>query len=178
MAFLWILSCLAFIGTAYGETNSLMLQLIGYTINNDITLIKLATPAQLGSRVSPVCVAETSDNFPGGMRCVTTGWGLTRYNAGSTPPRLQQASLPLLTNTDCQSYWGSQVTDLMICAGASGVSSCMGDSGGPLVCEKSGAWTLVGIVSWGSSTCSTSTPAVYARVTKLRAWIDQTIAAN
>lgn len=45
--------------------------------------------------------------------------------AGNTPPRLQQAALPLLTNTNCQSYWGSQVTDLMICAGASGASSCM-----------------------------------------------------
>lgn len=52
----------------------------GYTINNDITLIKLASPAQLSSRVSPVCVAETGDNFPGGMNCVTSGWGLTRYN--------------------------------------------------------------------------------------------------
>lgn len=61
-----------------------------YTINNDITLIKLATPAQLGSRVSPVCVAETSDNFPGGMRCMTTGWGLTRYNGKSSPTFLKQ----------------------------------------------------------------------------------------
>ncbi|KAA0723395.1 Chymotrypsin A [Triplophysa tibetana] len=148
------------------------------TINNDITLIKLATPAQLNSRVSPVCVAATADNFPGGMKCVTTGWGLTRYNAPDTPARLQQAALPLLTNDDCKRYWGSSITDLMICAGASGVSSCMGDSGGPLVCQKSNIWTLVGIVSWGSGTCSTSTPAVYARVTKLRAWMDQTIAAN
>ncbi|XP_036432136.1 chymotrypsinogen A-like [Colossoma macropomum] len=149
-----------------------------YTINNDITLIKLASAAQLNSRVSVVCLPASSDNFPGGLKCVTTGWGLTRYNAATTPPRLQQAALPLLTNSDCQRYWGSSVTDVMICAGASGVSSCMGDSGGPLVCQKSGAWTLVGIVSWGSSTCSTSTPAAYTRVTKFRSWIDQTIAAN
>ncbi|KAK7944311.1 hypothetical protein WMY93_000039 [Mugilogobius chulae] len=176
-----------------------------YTINNDILLIKLATPAQLNARVSPVCVAETSDNFPGGMRCVTTGWGLTRYNAPDTPALLQQAALPLLTNENCRNYWGSNITDLMICAGASGVSSCMVQAhtsltaficltvsavqsleqrenrnvrvtlAVPLVCQKNGAWTLVGIVSWGSSTCSTSTPAVYARVTALRAWMDQTM---
>ncbi|KAF7641300.1 hypothetical protein LDENG_00285910, partial [Lucifuga dentata] len=53
-----------------------------------------------------------------------------------------------------------------------------GDSGGPLVCQKGGAWTLVGIVSWGSGNCSPSMPGVYARVTELRAWMDQTIAAN
>lgn len=46
------------------------------------------------------------------------------------------------------------------------------------MCQKDGAWTLVGIVSWGSSSCSTSMPAVYARVTELRAWIDSVLAAN
>ncbi|KAJ8272174.1 hypothetical protein COCON_G00110330 [Conger conger] len=150
----------------------------GYTINNDITLIKLSSPAQLTPRVSPVCLAETGDIFPGGMMCVTSGWGLTRHNAADTPALLQQAALPLLTNTDCKRYWGNKITDLMVCAGASGASSCMGDSGGPLVCQRSGAWTLVGIVSWGSGTCSPSSPGVYARVTELRAWVDQTIAAN
>ncbi|KAL7858072.1 hypothetical protein AOLI_G00181740 [Acnodon oligacanthus] len=149
-----------------------------YTISNDITLVKLASAAKLNNHVSVVCLPASSDNFPGGLKCVTTGWGLTRYNAATTPPRLQQAALPLLTNSDCQRNWGSSIKDVMICAGASGVSSCMGDSGGPLVCQKSGAWTLVGIVSWGSNTCSTSTPAVYTRVTKFRSWIDQTIASN
>ncbi|KAI4889300.1 hypothetical protein NFI96_011096, partial [Prochilodus magdalenae] len=148
------------------------------TIENDITLIKLATPAIIDSTVSPVCLAETSDVFSPGMKCVTSGWGLTRYNALFTPDKLQQVALPLLSNDDCKDHWGSNISDVMICAGADGASSCMGDSGGPLVCQKNGAWTLVGIVSWGSSTCSVTTPAVYARVTELRAWVDQTLAAN
>uniref|UniRef100_UPI0029543904 chymotrypsinogen 2-like n=1 Tax=Panthera onca TaxID=9690 RepID=UPI0029543904 len=98
--------------------------------------------------------------------------------ANKTPDKLQQAALPLLSNADCKKFWGSKITDVMICAGASGVSSCMGDSGGPLVCQKDGAWTLVGIVSWGSGTCSTSVPAVYARVTELIPWVQEILAAN
>lgn len=50
------------------------------TINNDISLIKLASPVRLSDSVSPVCLAETSDVFNPGMTCVTSGWGLTRYN--------------------------------------------------------------------------------------------------
>uniref|UniRef100_A0A8C8VGA6 chymotrypsin n=1 Tax=Pelusios castaneus TaxID=367368 RepID=A0A8C8VGA6_9SAUR len=148
------------------------------TVKNDITLLKLATPARLTNRVAPVCLPEATDDFPGGLTCVTTGWGLTNSQGNNTPDELQQVALPLLTNTECKKYWGSRIADVMICAGAAGASSCMGDSGGPLVCQKDGAWTLVGIVSWGSGTCSPSTPGVYARVTKLRAWIDQIIAAN
>merc|ERR1739838_89461 len=108
-----------------------------FTINNDITLIKLASPAQMGLRVSPVCVAETGDNFEGGMKCVTSGWGLTRHNAPDTPALLQQASLPLLTNSQCQRFWGNRISNLMICAGASGASSCMGLEPAPHLCPES-----------------------------------------
>lgn len=45
--------------------------------------------------------------------------------APDTPALLQQAALPLLTNEKCKQYWGSKITNLMICAGASGASSCM-----------------------------------------------------
>lgn len=62
-----------------------------YTINNDIALIKLATPARLGTNVSPVCLAESSDVFAAGRTCVTSGWGLTRYN-GET----RSTQVPLL----------------------------------------------------------------------------------
>ncbi|CAB1424172.1 unnamed protein product [Pleuronectes platessa] len=148
------------------------------TINNDIALIKLSSPVTLSTNVSPVCLAGSADVFSPGMSCVTSGWGLTRYNAASTPNLLQQAALPLLSNDQCKNHWGSSISDVMICAGGAGATSCMGDSGGPLVCQKDNAWSLVGIVSWGSSRCSTSTPAVYARVTELRSWVDQILAAN
>uniref|UniRef100_A0A8I3WWQ7 chymotrypsin n=1 Tax=Callithrix jacchus TaxID=9483 RepID=A0A8I3WWQ7_CALJA len=148
------------------------------TVRNDITLLKLATPARFSQTVSAVCLPSADDDFPAGTLCATTGWGKTKYNANKTPDKLQQAALPLVSNADCKKFWGSKITDVMICAGASGVSSCMGDSGGPLVCQKDGAWTLVGIVSWGSGTCSTTTPAVYARVTKLLPWVQEILAAN
>ncbi|XP_040981817.1 chymotrypsinogen 2-like [Aquila chrysaetos chrysaetos] len=148
------------------------------TIRDDITLLKLATPARLSARVSPVCLPQPTDDFPGGMTCVTTGWGLTDPNASETPTVLQQAALPLLTNPQCKQYWGYRIADVMVCAGADGASSCMGDSGGPLVCQKDGVWNLVGIVSWGSSTCDPNMPGVYARVTKLRNWINSVLAAN
>ncbi|KAI4904651.1 hypothetical protein NFI96_019427, partial [Prochilodus magdalenae] len=148
------------------------------TFNNDITLLKLATPAQITDRVSPVCVATSTTSIPAGTRCVTTGWGKT--GTTSTPRILQQTALPILSQAQCMQYWGqNRITDAMICAGASGVSSCQGDSGGPLVCQNSsGVWTQVGIVSWGTSNCNVYTPAVYARVSYLRSWIDQTIAYN
>ncbi|MEE6513438.1 hypothetical protein FKM82_021094 [Ascaphus truei] len=148
------------------------------TITNDISLVKLATPAVITATVSPVCLANVGENYVSGRLCVTSGWGKTRYNSFTTPNQLQQTALPLLTNDQCKNYWGSNVQDSMICAGAAGSSSCMGDSGGPLVCQENGVWSLVGIVSWGSSTCSTSTPAAYARVTVLRGWVDQILAAN
>ena len=50
------------------------------TINNDIALVKLASPVSIESNVSPVCLAETNDVFAPGLKCVTTGWGVTRYN--------------------------------------------------------------------------------------------------
>ncbi|XP_061632006.1 chymotrypsin-like protease CTRL-1 [Phyllopteryx taeniolatus] len=145
--------------------------------NNDITLLKLSSPVQATSTVSPVCLASSSANISTGTKCVTSGWGRTGQT--SSPRYLQQTSLPILSPAQCKQYWGyNRITDAMICAGASGVSSCQGDSGGPLVCQSGGAWNLVGIVSWGTSNCNVRTPAVYARVSYLRSWIDRTIASN
>ncbi|XP_012368961.1 chymotrypsinogen B-like [Octodon degus] len=146
------------------------------TASYDIALIKLATPAQFNERVSPVCLPRPCDHFHPRTKCVTTGWGMTSFDPPVGATKLQQAVLPLVSTKKCKETFGDQITDQMICAGGNGVSSCMGDSGGPLVCKKHGAWTLVGIVSWGSPFCSTSTPAVYGRVTALMSWVWEILA--
>ncbi|XP_044842702.1 chymotrypsin-like protease CTRL-1 [Mauremys mutica] len=148
------------------------------TIDNDIALLKLASPAQLDARVSPVCLATASESLASNPTCITTGWGRTSGTASSAAVQLQQVSLPLVTVSQCQQYWGSRITSSMICAGGAGASSCQMDSGGPLVYLKDGAWTLIGIVSWGSSNCNVRTPAVYGRVSAFRTWIDSVLASN
>lgn len=51
------------------------------TINNDITLLKLASSARFSTTVSAVCLPSASDNFPAGTLCATTGWGLTKHTS-------------------------------------------------------------------------------------------------
>uniref|UniRef100_A0A673J169 chymotrypsin n=1 Tax=Sinocyclocheilus rhinocerous TaxID=307959 RepID=A0A673J169_9TELE len=147
------------------------------TFNNDIALLKLSSPVTFTPRISPVCLAPSNTSILPGTRCFTTGWGQTAST--SHPEVLQQTGVPIISPAVCRQIWGqNRITDTMICAGASGSSSCQGDSGGPLVCESSGVWTLVGSVSWETSTCDTRFPAVYARISQLRSWIDMTIASN
>ncbi|KAM6223532.1 chymotrypsin-like protease CTRL-1 [Rhynchocyon petersi] len=148
------------------------------TMNNDVTLLKLASPAQYTARISPVCLAAPTEVLPAGLTCVTTGWGRISGVGNVTPARLQQVALPLVTVSQCQQYWGSRITDAMICAGGAGSSSCQGDSGGPLVCQKGSTWVLIGIVSWGTSDCNVRAPAMYTRVSKFSSWINQIIAYN
>ncbi|XP_054310258.1 chymotrypsinogen B2 isoform X2 [Pongo pygmaeus] len=61
------------------------------TVNNDITLLKLATPARFSQTVSAVCLPSADDDFPAGTLCATTGWGKTKYNGRlRRPPGLPE----------------------------------------------------------------------------------------
>uniref|UniRef100_A0A672TLB7 Chymotrypsin like n=1 Tax=Strigops habroptila TaxID=2489341 RepID=A0A672TLB7_STRHB len=140
-----------------------------YTLNNDIALLKLASPAKLGPHVSPVCLPPTDLHLPDNLQCVTTGWGRISL------PRVPQVSLPLVFSSECAKYWGSQITSSMVCAGGAGASSCQVRSQIPAADE--GVWTLTGIVSWGSGNCNVNTPTAYTRVSHFRNWIDSVVQA-
>ncbi|KAG8524915.1 Chymotrypsinogen B, partial [Galemys pyrenaicus] len=148
-----------------------------HNYSNDITLLKLATPVNISNIVSPVCLPSAQDNFTIGSLCVTTGWGRTSV-LGTGANKLQQATVPLLSTADCNNLWQRVFPGTIVCTGSRGLTACMGDSGSPLVCQKDGAWTLVGVVSFVTGTCRTNLPTIYTRVTEFMPWIQEILTQN
>ncbi|KAM9227983.1 LOW QUALITY PROTEIN: chymotrypsin-like protease CTRL-1 [Leptosomus discolor] len=145
------------------------------TLNNDITLLKLSSPIQLGPHMSPVSLAPANLVLPTNLQCVTTGWGRINPNSQALAVQLQQVTLPLISQSQCVQYWGNWITSSMLCAGGAGASSCHGDCGRPLVYRDGNVWTSIGTVSWGTIDCNIHTPAVYTRVSQFN-WINYVVA--
>ena len=81
------------------------------------------------------------------------GWGSTYYG-GDEVSRLNQVSLPVWTQKDCDDAYFQPITEVFLCAGFSegGRDACQGDSGGPLILydENVHRYVLVGVVSFGN----------------------------
>ena len=147
--------------------------------SNDIALIKLVKPADLGVGVGLVCMPDVSHPLPFdnlNKKCWITGWG-TLSSGGSQPNTLMEAQVPLVSKQRCQSVYPGQINDSMLCAGLDegGVDTCQGDSGGPLVCEFNGTWYLEGITSWGYRCAYARKYGIYSYVRKLKAWVSRNI---
>jgi trypsin len=102
---------------------------------------------------------------------------------------LQKVDIPIVSRERCAARireWAEEyqhdevkITDAMVCAGytkdgeyVNDRSPCNGDSGGPLVDTDTGV--MVGIINWGLGGCGTDGyPTVYARVGKLRSFLDK-----
>ncbi|KAK7798774.1 hypothetical protein U0070_005756 [Myodes glareolus] len=144
------------------------------SLNNDIMLIKLASPVTLNSKVAAVALPTSC--AAAGTQCLISGWGNTLSSGVNNPDLLQCLNAPILTQSACQSAYPGQITSNMICVGylEGGKDSCQGDSGGPVVCNGQ----LQGIVSWGYGCAQRNYPGVYTKVCNYVAWIQSTIAAN
>nr|ABU50819.1 Ale o 9 allergen [Aleuroglyphus ovatus] len=138
------------------------------TIDYDIATFSLASPFSPGTNAAVVELAKSRPADDSAVQ--VTGWG--RLSSGGTlPTKLQKAdTLKVVSKAECQKRWGSTntITDRMLCAHSTTQSACNGDSGGPLTQNN----VLVGVVSWGSSSCLHATyPNVYASVADLADWI-------
>ncbi|HHY53961.1 MAG TPA: trypsin-like serine protease [Chloroflexi bacterium] len=151
-----------------------------FTYDNDVALLRLATPAVLTTTVQtiPLATAYEGSLFAPGVPATVTGWGTRTSGADDFPDELYEVQTPIVEQSACQFAYGTvgeTITDNMICAGLvqGGKDSCQGDSGGPLVVPAGSGFKLAGIVSWGQGCAQPGFPGVYTRVAAVANWIAQ-----
>jgi secreted trypsin-like serine protease len=155
------------------------------TTENDIAVITLQTPVALDGTLRRVIALPPPAPAGGTTWPVTgesvwvSGWGALA-SGGSYPTQLQGVTVGVLADPAspaCGSYpdpaGGTFQPATMLCAGAVAPNrdSCQGDSGGPAAIDRSGTWTLAGVVSWGYGCADPSYPGIYSRVTTYREWV-------
>lgn len=158
------------------------------TAENDIALLKLATPVEGATVGLPTTEALRALAQPSTMATVI-GWGTTASE--SRVDKRHQVDVPIVDAPTCAaaySTWTFQVTDTMLCAGYAdgGYDACSGDSGGPLVVPNPNvtansdepAWIKVGIVSWGRGCARADSYGVYTHVAEYSTWIEAQLNAE
>lgn len=151
-------------------------QFTGTGFYNDLALFKLERPVRFTEYIQPICLPSNSqrqESFVGQVPTIV-GWGTTYYG-GRESTLLREVELPVWRNDDCDRAYLQPITDVFICAGYAdgGKDACQGDSGGPLMLNMNGAWTQIGIVSFGNKCAEPGFPGVYTRITHFLDWINQ-----
>ena len=103
--------------------------------HNDITVVHLNQPVQIGTRAAPACLPDSSfaGNFLDDKTMTVSGWG-SICSGCSNAPALKVVDVPGVSNAVCRNRY-SHITNEMLCAGElenGGIDSCQGDSGGEL----------------------------------------------
>jgi len=151
------------------------------TFNNDIATLQLTTAIQMGANVAPANLPLANAPDYAGDNVILTGWG--RTSASNVLPNvLQKATLPVIDQAECNRLLspvnGALTGPGQICVKdpASQSGSCNGDSGGPMNHGTvPGAYTVVGVTSWGiqgAGACLPTYPSIYSRTSFYRDFID------
>nr|XP_054971451.1 putative trypsin-6 [Pan paniscus] len=94
------------------------------TLNNDIMLIKLSTPAVINAHVSNISLPTAPP--AAGTECLISGWGNTLSSGADYPDELQCLDAPVLTQAKCKASYPLKITSNMFCVGflEGGKDSC------------------------------------------------------
>jgi len=134
----------------------------------DAAVLTLASDLPTNANTAGVDLAspgEVNDALDGTPEAVVSGWGVTDPDTQDVSDTLQKATVPLVTDSACRTYYPELVDSAMLCAGSRSPfpsprveDACQGDSGGPLTVSGK----LAGIVSFGED-CGRF-PGVYTEV--------------
>ncbi|XP_046436037.1 trypsin-1-like [Neodiprion fabricii] len=141
------------------------------TYDYDIAILRFSTAFTLGTTVGVATLPSVGETLAAGSVANVTGWGLSAVGGTSFSGNLQVTQVPIVATSVCTAALSriNTITDRMLCAGytTGGHDVCTGDTGGPLTYGGK----VVGLVSWGASCGAIGSPAVYAKISTLRAWI-------
>ncbi|XP_028910268.1 complement C1s subcomponent isoform X1 [Ornithorhynchus anatinus] len=151
--------------------------------DNDIALVRLKNPVEMGPNVAPVCLPGPDFHLSDGTLGYVSGWG--KKEDRDHVFKLRKAKLPVVPMDRCRRVKSKKAdttafrfTENMICAGERGADSCDGDSGGAFVVdlgEERPKYFAAGLVSWGPE-CGTH--GLYTRVANYLSWIEETMREN
>ncbi|HHF0487833.1 trypsin-like serine protease [Vibrio diabolicus] len=147
------------------------------TLSHDLAVLKLDSVLQ---GVAAVEIADGSLTQYASIGDWLTVAGLGRTSeGGSSPSRLQEVDVPLVSDTTCRQAGGNYTTvgEVSFCAGIpqGGIDSCQGDSGGPIVINRGGVITQLGVVSWGIGCARPGMYGVYSDIAAMRNFVNGVI---
>lgn len=149
------------------------------TDDNDIALIKLATPIKFTRFILPACIPERDFaekvlmHEPAG---IVSGFG--KLSEQEKPSSIMKRLIvPYVDHQTCTESTRFPITDGMFCAGngTEAKDPCQGDGGGPHVTRYRDTYFITGIVSWGEGCGRKGKYGVYTKVSKYIQWIHEGI---
>uniref|UniRef100_A0A182YDH4 Uncharacterized protein n=1 Tax=Anopheles stephensi TaxID=30069 RepID=A0A182YDH4_ANOST len=128
--------------------------------NYDAAVITVATNAFQGKpNMAPIELQNTQ--VAAGTRCSVVGWGWYDNNIRQASNSLRFTDVQIVTESSCSATFQQTIMPDQICSiNGSNIEVCKGDSGSALVCGG----RVTGLVSFGRVPCTSSAPAVYAKI--------------